>query len=141
MNRKLVLSTIGQITMLEALMLLLPLLVSFLYGDGCWLYPEEILGNPSLSACLNREAFYQSHRELLSRLSGEMRVPRGHYVSWQGERLQALGIAVQSVTYVPLVICQAETGDRGLWAVPLSRWTQPVRTPEGTSARYTFLSE
>ena len=110
-------------------------------GDGCWLYPEEILGNPSLSACLNREAFYQSHRELLSRLSGEMRVPRGHYVSWQGERLQALGIAVQSVTYVPLVICQAETGDRGLWAVPLSRWTQPVRTPEGTSARYTFLSE
>ena len=38
MNRKLVLSTIGQITMLEALMLVLPLLVSFLYSDGCWLY-------------------------------------------------------------------------------------------------------
>ena len=109
--------------------------------DGRWLYPEEILGDPSLSACLNREGFYQSHRDMLSRLSGEMRVPRGRYVSWQGEKLQALGIAVQAVTFVPLVICQSETGDHGLWAVPLSRWMQPVRSPEGTVARYTLLSE
>ena len=110
-------------------------------ADGCWLYPEEILGDPALSACLNREAFYQAHRDMLSRLSGEMRVPRGHYVSWQGEKLQALGIAVQAVTFVPLVICQSETGDHGLWAVPLSRWMQPVRSPEGTAARYTLLPE
>lgn len=109
--------------------------------DACWLYPEEVLGDPSLAASLNREEFYQSGRDMLSRLSGEMRVPRGHYVSWQGERLLVLGIAVQAVTFVPLVVCQAEEGDRGLWAVPLSRWTQPVRSAEGLTARYTLTAE
>ena len=109
--------------------------------DGSWLYPEEILGDPALTASLNREEFYQSHRDMLSRLSGETRVPRGRYVSWQGEKLQVLGIAVHAVTFVPLVVCQAETGDRGLWAVPLSRWTQPVRSAGETAARYTFLAE
>ena len=108
--------------------------------DGRWLYPEEILGDPALSASLNREDFYQAHRDTLSRLSGEMRVPRGRYLSWQGERLQVIGIAVHTVTNVPLVVCQAEGGDRGLWAVPLSRWTQPVRTQDGLTARYAFLA-
>ena len=108
---------------------------------ACWLYPEEILGNPSLSASLRLEPFYQARRDTLSRLSGEMRVPRGEYLSWQEEKLRVLGIAVQAVTYVPLVICQMEAGDHGLWAVPMTRWTQPVRSPEGLAARYTRVGE
>ena len=38
MNRKMVFSTTGQILLLESLMLLLPLAVSLIYGDGCWLW-------------------------------------------------------------------------------------------------------
>lgn len=36
MNRKMVFSMTGQIILLEALLLLLPLTVSLIYGDGCW---------------------------------------------------------------------------------------------------------
>lgn len=38
MNRKMVFSTTGQILLLEALMMLLPLGVSLIDGDGCWLW-------------------------------------------------------------------------------------------------------
>ena len=37
MNRKMVFYTTGQILLLNALLLMLPLVVSFLYADGCWL--------------------------------------------------------------------------------------------------------
>lgn len=109
--------------------------------QGRWLFPEDILGDPSLLSALNRERFYQAHKDMLSRLSGEMRVPRGVYASWQGERLTVLGVAVQTVTSLPLVICQLHGGDHGLLAVPLNRWLQPVRSAEGLLTRYLYLPE
>ena len=38
MNRKMVFQMTGQIILMEAGLLALPLIVSFLYGDGCWLW-------------------------------------------------------------------------------------------------------
>lgn len=36
MNRKMIFYTIGQIIKLEGFLLLLPLIVSLIYKDGCW---------------------------------------------------------------------------------------------------------
>lgn len=36
MNRKMIFYTVGQIVKLEGVLLLLPLIVSFIYRDGCW---------------------------------------------------------------------------------------------------------
>ena len=108
---------------------------------GRWLYPEEILESPALSAALSGDPFYQENRDMLARLSGEMRVPRGLYLSAQGEETEVLGIAAHAVTHVPLVICQGTGKDRGLTAVPLGRWLQPVRAGGGLRPRYTPLPE
>ncbi len=101
-----------------------------------WVFPEEILGDPSLSAGLCRDAFYAENRDMLTRLSAEMRVPRGLYRGVQGETEEVLGVAVHTVTGVPLVICRREGAERDLRAVPLTRWLQPVRTAQGPRPRY-----
>ena len=64
---------------------------------------------------------------------GNSTISPGRYRHYKGNEYQVLAVATHSETLEPMVVYQAEYGDRKIWVRPASMWNEMV-TKDGVTA-------
>ncbi len=72
---------------------------------------------------------------------GNSTISPGRYRHYKGNEYQVLAVATHSETLEPMVVYQAEYGDRKIWVRPASMWNEMVTKDGVTAPRFTRISE
>ena len=72
---------------------------------------------------------------------GNNTISPGRYRHYKGNEYQVLAVATHSETLEPMVVYQAEYGDREIWVRPASMWNEMVTKDGVTAPRFTRISE
>ncbi|WP_217875850.1 DUF1653 domain-containing protein [Pseudoalteromonas shioyasakiensis] len=70
-----------------------------------------------------------------------MTIKSGIYQHYKGPKYKVEYVATHSETNEPLVIYQALYGEFGMWARPLSMFTETVTVEGKTIPRFAYLSD
>ena len=70
-----------------------------------------------------------------------MELKKGIYRHFKGNRYRLLYVARHSETLEPMVVYQALYGDMGIWVRPAAMWTEQVKRPDYTGARFVLEQE
>ena len=109
--------------------------------DGMWILPEKIAKDPVLNEQLHVLSFWKDAYPRLLLESVRLRIPRGVYRHFKGERYQVLDIALHSETLEPMVVYKALYGEGEIWTRPSSLWLQKAALPDGGEADRFCLEE
>ena len=99
--------------------------------DGMWILPERIKADPILWKELNELSFWESAYPYLCLESMRIRIPRGTYRHYKGNRYEAQGLALHSETLEPMVIYKALYGPGETWTRPAHMWNEEITLPDG----------
>ncbi|MBR3016825.1 MAG: DUF1653 domain-containing protein [Clostridia bacterium] len=106
--------------------------------DGMWILPEKIGADPELWAQLCELYFWKKAYPCLCLESMRVRIPKGVYRHYKGNRYEVLNLALHSETLEPMVIYRALYGPGEIWTRPASMWSEMVALPDGTqTTRFT----
>ncbi|MBQ6961048.1 MAG: DUF1653 domain-containing protein [Clostridia bacterium] len=100
--------------------------------DGMWIMPEKIKKDPALWRDLNQMYFWPQAYPYLCLESMRVRIPKGIYRHYKGNRYEAQGLALHSETLEPMVIYKALYGPGEIWTRPASMWNEEVTLPDGS---------
>lgn len=104
--------------------------------DAKWILPEKILQDEQLWNDLSRMHFWRESFHLLSLESMRIRIPRGIYRHYKGNRYRVEGLCLHSETLEPMVIYRALYGSGEMWVRPASMWNETVDTDSGKVPRF-----
>ena len=102
--------------------------------DGMWILPEKIKQDPKLWKDLNELYFWKDIYPYLCLESMRIRIPKGVYRHYKGNRYEVADLALHSETLEPMVIYRALYGPGETWTRPASMWNETVTLPDGTPA-------
>ena len=103
--------------------------------DAMWILPEKIKEEPVLWDQLNRFSFWEKVYPYLCLESMRIRVPKGVYRHYKGNRYEVQGLALHSETLEPMVIYKALYGPGETWVRPARMWNEMVALPDGKTVR------
>lgn len=95
-----------------------------------WILPELIAKDARLARDLSLLAYWKEIYPYLCLESMRLRIPRGIYRHYKGNRYQVEGLALHSETLEPMVIYKALYGPGETWVRPAAMWNELV-TVEG----------
>lgn len=104
-------------------------------ADGMWMLPENIQADPRLWGDLCQLSFWEKIYPYLMLESMRVRIPRGTYRHYKGNRYRVEGLALHSETLEPMVIYRALYGAGETWVRPARMWGEWVTLPGGGRAR------
>ncbi len=99
--------------------------------DGMWILPEKIKADPALWKQLTELYFWKEAYPYLCLESMRIRIPKGTYRHYKGNRYEVLDLALHSETLEPMVVYRALYGQGEVWTRPASMWNEPVTLPDG----------
>ena len=99
--------------------------------DGMWILPEKIKEGPRLWKELNVLYFWKQAYPYLCLESMRIRIPKGVYRHYKGNRYEVLGLCLHSETEEPMVIYKALYGFEEIWTRPAKMWNEEIRLPDG----------
>ena len=99
--------------------------------DAMWILPEKIAADPRLWGDLTKMSFWKPVFPYLCLESMRVRIPRGVYRHYKGNRYEVQGLALHSETLEPMVIYKALYGPGETWTRPASMWQETVTLPDG----------
>ncbi|MBR3105938.1 MAG: DUF1653 domain-containing protein [Clostridia bacterium] len=103
--------------------------------DGMWILPEKIAADPDLWRQLCELYFWKEAYPYLCLESMRIRIPKGVYRHYKGNRYEVQGLALHSETLEPMVIYRALYGHGEVWTRPASMWNEKVTLPDGTNVQ------
>ncbi len=103
--------------------------------DGRWILPEKIREDPILWKDLNVLYFWKNAFPYLCLESMRVRIPKGVYRHYKGNRYEVQGLALHSETLEPMVIYKALYGMGETWTRPASMWNEEGTLADGSKAR------
>ena len=103
--------------------------------DGMWILPEKIREDETLWRDLNELYFWETVYPYLCLESMRLRVPKGIYRHYKGNRYQVLDLALHSETLEPMVIYKALYGMGEIWVRPANMWNEEVTLPDGQTVK------
>ena len=103
--------------------------------DGMWILPEKIARDEKLRREMNELSFWQKAYPYLCLESMRIRIPKGTYRHYKGNRYEVLGLALHSETLEPMVIYKALYGMGETWTRPASMWNEEVALLGGRTVR------
>ena len=65
----------------------------------------------------------------------------GRYRHFKGNEYELLGVARHSETLEPMVVYRALYGERGLWVLPASMWSEQVERDGYCGPRFTYIGD
>lgn len=104
--------------------------------DAMWILPEKIAADRSLNRQLNHLDFWKDIYPLIILESIRIRIPKGIYRHYKGNRYQVEGVALHSETVEPMVIYRALYGSGETWVRPALMWHEKVKTEKGIVSRF-----
>ena len=102
--------------------------------DGMWILPEKIAADPVLWKQLSELYFWQEAYPYLLLESMRVRIPKGYYRHYKGNRYEVLSLGLHSETLEPMVIYRALYGHGEIWTRPAAMWNETVALSDGSSA-------
>ncbi len=99
--------------------------------DGMWILPEKIRQDEKLWKEMNELYFWKHTYPYLCLESMRIRIPKGVYRHYKGNRYQVLGLCLHSETEQPMVIYKALYGFEEIWTRPAAMWNEQVTDAEG----------
>ena len=103
--------------------------------DGMWILPEKIKQDEKLWQDVNELYFWRKAYPYLCLESMRIRIPKGIYRHYKGNRYEVLGLGLHSETEEPMVIYKALYGQKEIWLRPASMWNEEVTLPDGKTVR------
>ena len=103
--------------------------------DGMWILPEKIAADPDLWLQLCELYFWERTYPYLCLESMRLRIPKGVYRHYKGNRYEVQGLALHSETLEPMVIYRALYGMGETWTRPAAMWNEEVTLSDGTHVR------
>ena len=103
--------------------------------DGMWILPEKIREDPVLWKDLNELYFWKTVFPYLYLESMRIRIPKGIYRHYKGNRYEVVDLALHSETLEPMVIYKAMYGMGEIWTRPAQMWNEEVALPDGNKVR------
>lgn len=103
--------------------------------DGMWIIPEKIKEDPKLWQDVNQMYFWPQAYPYLCLESMRIRIPKGIYRHYKGNRYEVQGLALHSETLEPMVIYKALYGPGEIWTRPAHMWNEEVTLPDGEKTR------
>ncbi|MBR5109080.1 MAG: DUF1653 domain-containing protein [Clostridia bacterium] len=103
--------------------------------DGMWILPEKIGADPALWRQLCELYFWEKVYPYLCLESMRVRIPKGVYRHYKGNRYEVLDLALHSETLEPMVIYRALYGPGEIWTRPASMWSEAVTLPDGSQTK------
>lgn len=70
-----------------------------------------------------------------------MEIKPGRYRHFKGKEYIVLGIASHSETLEPMVVYQAQYGEKGLWVRPATMWSETVDRDDYRGPRFQYIGE
>ncbi len=70
-----------------------------------------------------------------------MEIKPGRYRHFKGKEYIVLGIASHSETLEPMVVYQAQYGEKGLWVRPANMWNETVARDDYHGPRFQYIGE
>lgn len=104
--------------------------------DAMWILPEKIGADRSLSKQLNHLDFWKEIYPFIMLESMRIRIPKGIYRHYKGNRYRVEGIALHSESVEPMVIYRALYGTGETWVRPARMWNEMVKTENKTVSRF-----
>lgn len=100
--------------------------------DGAmWILPENIAADPALWAQADQMSYWGAVYPYLWLESMRVRIPRGVYRHYKGNRYEVEGLCLHSETVEPMVIYRALYGMGEKWVRPARMWNEEVTLPNG----------
>jgi len=106
--------------------------------DALWILPEKIREDEKIWQDMCGWANWKKVYPILCLESMRIRIPKGIYRHYKGNRYQVEGLALHTETLEPLVIYRALYGTEETWARPAAMWMERVKTEGGVSPRFTL---
>ncbi len=103
--------------------------------DGMWILPEKIKEDPKLWKELNELYFWKKVFPYLYLESMRIRVPKGIYRHYKGNRYEVQGLALHSETLEPMVIYKALYGMGEIGTGAGQMWREDGRLANGEKSR------
>ncbi len=70
-----------------------------------------------------------------------MEIKPGRYRHFKGKEYIVLGIASHSETLEPMVVYQAQYGEKGLWVRPANMWNETVERDNYRGPRFQYIGK
>ena len=103
--------------------------------DGRWILPERIKEDPALWEQLCELYFWEKAYPYLCLESMRIRIPKGIYRHYKGNRYEVLGLGLHSETVEPMVIYKALYGMGEIWTRPAGMWNEEIKLAGGGRVR------
>ena len=103
--------------------------------DGMWILPEKIAADPELKRQLGELFFWEEAFPYLCLESMRIRIPKGVYRHYKGNRYEVLDLALHSETLEPMVVYRALYGHGEIWTRPACMWNETVILPDGRAVK------
>lgn len=94
--------------------------------DAQWILPEKIEADADLSRQLAILSYWKEIYPYLCLESMRIRIPRGVYRHFKGNRYRVEGLALHSETLEPMVLYRALYGAGEAWVRPAAMWGEQV---------------
>ena len=103
--------------------------------DGMWILPEKIKEDPKLWQDLSVLYFWKQAYPYLCLESMRIRIPKGVYRHYKGNRYEVLGLCLHSETEEPMVIYKALYGFEEIWTRPAKMWNEEIKLADGRTVK------
>lgn len=106
--------------------------------DALWILPEKIKENEKMQRDMCSWANWEKVYPVLCLESMRIRIPRGIYRHYKGNRYRVEGLALHSETLEPMVIYRALYGTGETWVRPASMWNEWVNVQGKMTQRFSL---
>ena len=106
-----------------------------------WILPEKIRENEKMWRDMCSWSNWDPMYPILCLESMRIRIPKGVYHHYKGNRYRVEGLALHSETLEPMVIYQALYGVGEMWTRPASMWNEMVSVNGENVPRFAWTGE
>ena len=106
-----------------------------------WILPEKIRENEKMWQDMCSWSNWEPMYPIICLESMRLRIPKGIYRHYKGNRYRVEGLALHSETLEPMVIYRALYGTEELWVRPASMWNEIVSVNGENVPRFALIGE